>query len=104
MACGRCGGLTVREQAFDPTGTDPSDRGDAERCVNCGALEDAIILANRNPAHTLSHPRGPRAPHDSSYLRLCSDHWNQTGPPQSILRPAAASSATPPTTLSGGDS
>lgn len=104
MACTRCGGLTVRERAFDLAGTDASDRGDAERCVNCGAFEDAIILANRNPAQARSHPRGPRAPRASSSLHTYSDCWSQTGPPQSLSRPAAEPSASRPPTLSGGDS
>ena len=46
-SCGRCGGLLVREvcmDLFNPTG---ELEVHARRCVQCGAIVDPVILANR---------------------------------------------------------
>jgi hypothetical protein len=63
MACARCGGQVVREQPFDPYSRDSTDNSAAERCLNCGAIEDAIIRANRLQERTLHRSREPRGPH-----------------------------------------
>ena len=51
MPCARCGGLVIENRAdfvdhvgqMKPQGT---------RCVNCGAIDDPVILANRvRPSH-----------------------------------------------------
>ena len=46
-SCSRCGGLLVREvcmDLFNPTG---ELEVNARRCVQCGAIIDPVILANR---------------------------------------------------------
>lgn len=63
MPCARCGGLVVREEPFNPYSIHPSDKSAAERCLNCGAIEDAMIRANRlskGTAHRSREPLGPR--------------------------------------------
>ena len=62
MSCARCGGQVVREQPFDPYNRDSTDKSAAERCLNCGAIEDAIIRANRLSERTQHRSREPRAP------------------------------------------
>lgn len=46
MYCGRCSGYVVPEQISDPYGT--TERHETVRCLNCGNIEDAMILTNRN--------------------------------------------------------
>lgn len=61
--CIRCGGLVVRERFFEAGGMSSTERVDCERCLNCGAVEDDIIRANRQPAGIplrMREPRGPR--------------------------------------------
>ena len=56
-SCSRCGGLLVREvcmDLFNPTG---ELEVNARRCVQCGAIVDPVILANR--ALLASTPRLP---------------------------------------------
>lgn len=48
--CIRCGGLLVRERLFEASGMSSTEQVECDRCVNCGALEDTIIRANRQPA------------------------------------------------------
>jgi hypothetical protein len=45
MGCARCGGLMIIEGLLDESGFRVD--GQAERCLNCGHLEDRVILANR---------------------------------------------------------
>jgi hypothetical protein len=45
MACTRCGGLMVTEGLVDERGFRVGF--EAERCLNCGHLEDRVIFANR---------------------------------------------------------
>lgn len=56
MSCARCGGFVIRERLFDKNQRDPAEDGDAARCLNCGAIEDAVILANRLPAPIEERP------------------------------------------------
>ena len=63
ISCIRCGGLLVRERIFEANGMSSTERVDCERCLNCGAVEDDIIRANRQPARNplrMREPRGPR--------------------------------------------
>lgn len=60
MSCVRCGGFVIRERLFDKNHMDAAENGDAERCLNCGAIEDAVILANRLPSSIGDRPRHPR--------------------------------------------
>ena len=46
MVCQRCRGLLVHE-TFCNLRIEESARYHATRCINCGCIEDAIILANR---------------------------------------------------------
>jgi hypothetical protein len=45
MGCARCGGLMIIDGLLDESGFRID--GQAERCLNCGHLEDRVILANR---------------------------------------------------------
>jgi|CXWL01.1.fsa_nt_gi hypothetical protein len=63
ISCIRCGGLLVRERIFEANGMSSTERVDCERCLNCGAVEDDIVRANRQPAGNplrMREPRGPR--------------------------------------------
>ncbi len=60
MYCARCNGFVVPEQTSDPHGA--TERFEAVRCLNCGNIEEAMILANRNlPIRRLSS-KVPRLP------------------------------------------
>jgi len=62
ISCIRCGGLHVRERIFEANGMSSTERVDCEHCLNCGAVEDDIIRANRQPAGNLLRMREPRRP------------------------------------------
>lgn len=62
MQCDRCGGLLVRERLFEADGMSSTEQIDCERCVNCGALEDSIFRANRQPTRPQVRSREPRGP------------------------------------------
>lgn len=62
ISCIRCGGLLVRERIFEANGMSSTERVDCERCLNCGAVEDDIIRANRQPAGNPLRMREPRRP------------------------------------------
>jgi hypothetical protein len=51
MTCHRCGGLLVKDQAVVESLSDLSEKtgrtGPSLRCINCGYLEDPVVLANR---------------------------------------------------------
>jgi rubrerythrin len=50
MRCARCDGLMVREQFEDLRALGSSDHEYAGwRCINCGAIVDAVIAARRCP-------------------------------------------------------
>lgn len=80
MHCARCNGWVVPEQLSDPYGT--TERLDAVRCLNCGNVEDATILSNRNqPVCRLSS----RAPHFPSQAAPMVAGSILPGGPASIL-------------------
>jgi len=43
MICTKCNGLMVDDKCYDYTGA----RIFVERCVNCGNIEDEVIITNR---------------------------------------------------------
>ena len=47
MSCIRCGGLLVRDDFADLLEVGGPMEFDGMRCLNCGFIEDAVILANR---------------------------------------------------------
>lgn len=49
MFCGRCGGLLMQNW-WDSQGS-VRERMASTRCVNCGCINDPVILANRRPLH-----------------------------------------------------
>lgn len=59
MLCQRCRGLLVRV-TFDDLSEEIGRMIPATRCVNCGCIEDEIVLANRlrPPMSNRSEPRG----------------------------------------------
>ena len=59
MLCQRCRGLLVRV-TFDDLSEEVCRVSPATRCVNCGCIEDEIVLANRlrPPMSNRSEPRG----------------------------------------------
>ena len=74
MGCVRCGGLLVRERLFEANGMSSTEQIECVRCVNCGALEDTMIRANRHPARPLMRgrePRGPRVHRDNPAALSC---------------------------------
>jgi RNase P subunit RPR2 len=46
MLCQRCRGLLVRE-TFGELREETDRKCPATRCINCGYIEDSVILANR---------------------------------------------------------
>ena len=69
MHCVRCNGCVVPDEISDSHGA--TEQVEAVRCLNCGNIEDAMILANRNhPIRRLSS-KVPRLP-----VAGCSlDRW-----------------------------
>jgi hypothetical protein len=61
MRCMRCSGLLVKEHLFEANGMSSTERVDCERCLNCGAVEDAIIRANRHATGIPVRSREPRS-------------------------------------------
>ena len=59
MVCARCKGRMVREDLLDEKSTRVGY--EAQRCLNCGHIEDAVILTNRVQPATVprSHPPRP---------------------------------------------
>jgi len=59
MVCQRCRGLLVCE-TFDGLSPEADIMCLATRCINCGSIEDPIVLANRlrPPAAKRAVPRG----------------------------------------------
>ena len=60
MICARCNGRMVREDLLDEKSTRVGY--EAQRCLNCGHIEDAVILTNRVHPSTVvprSHPPRP---------------------------------------------
>jgi hypothetical protein len=55
MACARCGGLMILEGLLDESGL--RIRVQAERCLNCGYLEDSVIFANHAASSSRVHSR-----------------------------------------------
>ncbi len=49
MLCARCGGLLMQNW-WDSKGS-VQERMPSTRCVNCGCINDPVILANRRPLH-----------------------------------------------------
>lgn len=58
--CKRCGGLAVGEIADDGSGGMVGDASRRLRCLNCGDIEDAVILANRTSPPPMNPLSGPR--------------------------------------------
>lgn len=65
MKCHRCGGLLVKDQSVSESLADLSEKtgrmGLAMRCINCGYLEDPVVLANRLRLSVVKQPAAPRA-------------------------------------------
>lgn len=61
MACARCGGLVV-ENWWDLIDEASQKWLQGTRCVNCGAIDDLVILANR----LRPHPARIIAPRDTA--------------------------------------
>ena len=60
MLCQRCRGLLVRETLSDLS-EEIARLYPATRCLNCGCIEDSVVLANRlgSPVAKRSAPRVP---------------------------------------------
>jgi hypothetical protein len=58
MVCQRCRGLLVRE-TFDGLSPEADMMRLSTRCINCGSIEDPVVLANRlrRPAAKRAVPR-----------------------------------------------
>ena len=59
MVCQRCSGLLVRE-TLGGLREETGDMDPTTRCINCGSIEDPVVLANRlrPPAAKRAVPRG----------------------------------------------
>lgn len=65
MTCHRCGGLMVKDRSVVESLSDLSEKtgrtGPSLRCINCGYLEDPVVLANRLRLSVEKQPVAPRA-------------------------------------------
>lgn len=65
MTCHRCGGLMVKDQSVVESLSDLSEKtgrmGPSVRCINCGYLEDPVVLVNRLRLSVGKQPAAPRA-------------------------------------------
>jgi len=59
MVCARCSGRMVREDLLDEKSTRVGY--EAQRCLNCGHIEDTVILANRDQPACLPRSHPPRS-------------------------------------------
>lgn len=87
--CARCGGLLVRERLFEANGMSSTEHVECDRCVNCGALEDSLIRANRQPTRPpvrAREPRGPRIRQDTSPPFLLQEVPNEAPSPGALRR------------------
>jgi len=85
MSCERCGGLMILEHGFSVMGLVENPEVDARRCLNCGNMIDATILANRASAckqnsgeHHAMPVRHPRTHQLVRLNRLPQDRTLQT--------------------------
>ncbi len=85
MSCERCGGLMILEHGFSVIGLVENPEVDARRCLNCGNMIDATILANRASAckqnsgeHHAMPVRHPRTHQPVRLNRLPQDRTLQT--------------------------
>ena len=71
MACSRCGGFLVVDEFMDAKEEYSRMWCQGLRCINCGAIDESLIRANRKglatPRHigslaALRFPRWPQAP------------------------------------------
>ena len=67
MRCPRCGGLLVVDAFSDLHSTAGSF--DGARCLNCGYIEDSLMIANRRVAATPREPTGATVRRSSARLR-----------------------------------
>jgi len=58
MICARCNGRMVREDLLDEKSTRIGY--EAQRCLNCGHIEDAVILTNRVQPASIPRTHPPR--------------------------------------------
>lgn len=56
MACARCGGLLVKESAYDREGS--SQLVEMNRCLQCGNIEDPVSVLNRRQMTPSLSPKG----------------------------------------------
>lgn len=59
MTCSRCAGLIVKECLFNPADGPPFGYP-SRRCLNCGAVEDDVIVKNRFVPQPLRKSRSGR--------------------------------------------
>lgn len=57
MTCLRCGGALVVEIFADLREGGGAPAFEGERCLNCGAIEDAVVRANRQSPPVVSYSR-----------------------------------------------
>jgi len=74
MSCTRCGGCVVAESFYDCTDESYDQRTPYQRCLNCGAIEDALIRANRVQGPQLCRPTRNPIPQRLS--------WDPVGVPE----------------------
>lgn len=70
------------ERLFEVNGMSSAEQIECVRCVNCGAVDDTTIRANRHPVRPLMRgrePRGPRVQRDGrATLTRCVTESNHS--------------------------
>jgi uncharacterized Zn finger protein len=76
MVCRRCSGLLVRE-TFDHLREETARLYPTTRCINCGHIEDSVILTNRLRSHVAkrSAPRGLDSKGRVLFMKTLSDEY-----------------------------
>jgi hypothetical protein len=76
MLCQRCRGLLVRV-TFSDLREESARLCPATRCVNCGYVEDSVVLANRLRSHTekRSSPRSVGRTGGVMFIRSHSEEY-----------------------------
>jgi hypothetical protein len=74
MVCRRCSGLLVRE-TIDHLREETARLYPARRCINCGHIEDSVILTNRFRSRMAkrSAPRGSDYKRGVLFVKTLSD-------------------------------
>ena len=81
--CRRCGGYLVSDTLFDHLGPHWPEQNACRHCINCGAIDDALIRVNRRRSRDstpLRHRSGARTPATATWITHASSRPARSRP------------------------